>query len=198
MTGAELTANPDDRNRKMKWKDEEMTMRTAAMQRAHTVIGSPIGPLTLIAQDGRLAGVFMEVARHEPSEHVRGEAVAPGDEPVLEAAASQLDAYFAGELTTFDLPLTLEGTGFQRTVWSALRDIPYGKTISYGELARRIGQPSAFRAVGLANGRNPVSIVVPCHRVIGADGSLTGYGGGMERKRFLLGLEDRVSGRTLL
>jgi methylated-DNA-[protein]-cysteine S-methyltransferase len=193
-----MTANPDGRNLSMKWKDEDMTVRTAARQQAHTVIESPIGPLTLIAQDGRLAGVHMEVTRYEPGAHARGEAVGPGEEPVLDAAAAQLDAYFAGELTAFDLPLTLNGTGFQRTVWGALRDIPYGKTISYGELARRIGQPSASRAVGLANGRNPVSIVVPCHRVIGADGSLTGYGGGMERKRFLLGLEQRVSGDTLL
>lgn len=182
----------------MERKDEDMTVRTTARQRAHTIIASPIGPLTMIAQEGRLAGVLMEAARYDPGAHARGEAVGPGDEPILDAAAAQLDAYFAGELTEFELPLTLDGTGFQRTVWSALRDIPYGKTISYGELARRIGQPSASRAVGLANGRNPVSIVVPCHRVIGADGSLTGYGGGMERKRFLLGLEQRVNGDTLL
>ncbi|HEX9065544.1 MAG TPA: methylated-DNA--[protein]-cysteine S-methyltransferase [Streptosporangiaceae bacterium] len=175
-----------------------MSTRTAARPRAHTVIESPIGPLTLIAQDGRLAGVLMEMTRYTPEEQNRGEVVGPGDEPVLDAAAAQLDAYFAGELTEFDLPLTMNGTGFQRTVWAGLQAIPYGQTISYGELARRIGQPSAFRAVGLANGRNPVSIVVPCHRVIGADGSLTGYGGGMERKRFLLGLEQRVSGLTLL
>ena len=175
-----------------------MTVRTAARQRAHIVTESPIGPLTLIAHEGRLAGVLMEITRYDPAAHERGEAVAAGDEPVLDAAAVQLDAYFAGELTTFDLPLTLHGTAFQRTVWAALQDIPYGETISYGEMARRIGLPSASRAVGLANGRNPVSIVVPCHRVIGADGSLTGYGGGMERKRFLLGLEQRVSGRTLL
>lgn len=176
----------------------QMSTRTAARPRAHTVIESPIGPLTLIAQDGRLAGVLMEMTRYTPEEQNRGEVVGPGDEPVLDAAAAQLDAYFAGELTEFDLPLTMNGTGFQRTVWAGLQAIPYGQTISYGELARRIGQPSAFRAVGLANGRNPVSIVVPCHRVIGADGSLTGYGGGMERKRFLLGLEQRVSGLTLL
>ncbi len=182
----------------MKGRDKTMTVRTAARQRAHTVIDSPIGPLTLIARDGRLAGVLMEITRYDPDAHVRGEAVGRGDEPVLAAAAEQLDVYFAGELTTFDLPLTLAGTGFQQTVWAGLQGIPYGQTISYGELARRIGQPSASRAVGLANGRNPVSIVVPCHRVIGADGSLTGYGGGMERKRFLLGLEQRVSGRTLL
>jgi methylated-DNA-[protein]-cysteine S-methyltransferase len=94
--------------------------------------------------------------------------------------------------------LSLDGTGFQRTVWAGLRDIPYGETISYGQLARRIGQPSASRAVGLANGRNPVSIVVPCHRVIGSDGSLTGYGGGVDRKHYLLALEQRVSGLTLV
>jgi methylated-DNA-[protein]-cysteine S-methyltransferase len=175
-----------------------MTVRTSASQRSHTVIGSPIGPLTLIAQDGRLAGVHMEVTRYEPDAAALGAAVPCEADPVLTAAASQLRAYFSGELTSFDLPLTLEGTRFQRTVWAGLQVIPYGETISYGELARRIGQPSASRAVGLANGRNPVSIVVPCHRVIGADGSLTGYGGGMGRKRFLLGLEQRISGQTLI
>jgi methylated-DNA-[protein]-cysteine S-methyltransferase len=175
-----------------------MSIRTAAEQRSHTVIGSPIGPLTLIVQDGKLAGVQMEITRHEPDAGALGGAVASESDPVLAAAASQLDAYFRGELTSFDLPLSLEGTQFQRCVWTALQSIPYGETISYGELARRIGQPSASRAVGLANGRNPVAIVVPCHRVIGADGSLTGYGGGMDRKRFLLALEQRASGQTLI
>jgi methylated-DNA-[protein]-cysteine S-methyltransferase len=104
-------------------------------------------------------------------------------------AVDQLDAYFAGELTEFDLRLRLEGTEFQRTVWAGLCEIPYGETTSYGELAARIGRPRASRAVGLANGRNPVAIVVPCHRVIGAGGSLTGYGGGLERKQALLDLE---------
>jgi methylated-DNA-[protein]-cysteine S-methyltransferase len=116
---------------------------------------------------------------------------------VLEETAGQLAAYFAGELTSFDIALTMDGSRFQRAVWNGLREIPYGRTISYGELARRIGQPSASRAVGLANGRNPIAIVVPCHRVIGANGSLTGYGGGIDRKRFLLSLEQRVSGQTL-
>jgi methylated-DNA-[protein]-cysteine S-methyltransferase len=162
------------------------------------VIDSPIGPLTLIAQDGRLAGVHMEITRYRPDAGVLGAVVASESDPVLAAAASQLDAYFRGELTSFDLPLSLAGTQFQRSVWAALQSIPYGETISYGELARRIGQPSASRAVGLANGRNPVAIVVPCHRVIGADGSLTGYGGGMDRKRFLLALEQRASGQTLI
>ena len=175
-----------------------MTVRAASGHRMHVVIDSPIGPLTLIAQDGRLAGVHMEVTRYEPDAAALGAAVPSESEPVLDAAAGQLGAYFSGELTSFDLPLTLGGTEFQRAVWAGLRAIGYGETISYSELARRIGQPSATRAVGLANGRNPVAIVVPCHRVIGADGSLTGYGGGMERKRFLLGLEQRVSGQTLI
>ncbi len=175
-----------------------MTLRTAAGQRSHAVINSPIGPLTLIAQDGRLAGVHMEITRYEPDLDALGAAVASESYPVLAVAASQLDAYFRGELTSFDLPLALDGTRFQRCVWAALQSIPYGQTISYGDLARRIGQPSASRAVGLANGRNPVAIVVPCHRVIGADGSLTGYGGGMDRKRFLLALEQRASGQTLI
>jgi methylated-DNA-[protein]-cysteine S-methyltransferase len=175
-----------------------MTTRTTAGQRSHAVTDSPIGPLTLIAQDGRLAGVHMETTRYEPDAGARGACVAIESDPVLAAAASQLDAYFRGELTGFDLPLSLDGTQFQRCVWAALQSIPYGETISYGELARRIGQPSASRAVGLANGRNPVAIVVPCHRVIGADGSLTGYGGGMDRKRFLLALEQRASGKTLI
>jgi methylated-DNA-[protein]-cysteine S-methyltransferase len=173
-----------------------MTTRTAA--RTHAVIDSPIGLLTLIELDGALAGVLMEVTRYEPGADTLGMAVPVDSQPVLAAAADQLDAYFGGELTSFDLPLTLEGTRFQQTVWAELRGIPYGETISYGELARRIGQPSASRAVGLANGKNTIAIVVPCHRVIGADGSLTGYGGGMDRKRYLLGLEQRVSGQTLV
>ena len=173
-----------------------MTTRTKAQPtRSHTVTESPIGPLTLVAADGALIGVYMESARHQLTAEVTGPA-APQD-PALMAAADQLRGYFAGELTDFTLPLAPEGSPFQRTVWSALRDIPYGETISYGQLANRIGQPSAFRAVGLANGANPISIVVPCHRVIGANGSLTGYGGGLDRKRFLLSLEQRVTGQTL-
>jgi methylated-DNA-[protein]-cysteine S-methyltransferase len=165
--------------------------------RTNTVIDSPVGPLTLVAQDGKLAGLYLDVRGHEPPGALLGMRCTAGSEPVLAEAASQLGAYFAGELTSFDLPLQLDGTGFQRTVWAGLQEIGYGETISYGELAKRIGQPSASRAVGLANGRNPVAIVVPCHRVIGADGSLTGYGGGLDRKRFLLAMEQRNSGRTL-
>src|SRR5205807_5632410 len=104
----------------------------------------------------------------------------------------QLAEYFAGDRTAFNVPLAAGGTPFQRAVWEGLQDIPYGETVSYGELARRIGRPSAVRAVGLANGRNPIAVIVPCHRVIGADGTLTGYGGGIERKRLLLELETRA------
>lgn len=174
-----------------------MIALTSAGRRLHSVIDSPIGPLTLVADGGKLAGLYMEVTRHQPADEILGTAVPAGSDAVIAAAASQLQAYFAGQLTSFDLPLTLEGTHFQRTVWAGLRAIPYGQTISYGELARRIGQPAASRAVGLANGRNPVGIVIPCHRVIGANGSLTGYGGGIDRKRYLLALEQRVSGQTL-
>ena len=106
----------------------------------------------------------------------------------------QLEEYFAGERTTFDVPLAPEGAPFEREVWRALEEIPYGETVSYGEIARRVGQPTAARAVGTANGRNPIAVIVPCHRVIGANGSLTGYGGGLERKRLLLELE-RGQGR---
>jgi methylated-DNA-[protein]-cysteine S-methyltransferase len=166
-------------------------------------VASPIGPLTLVAAAGALAGVYMDQHRHMPPAGRLGEAATPGAGPPgdgpLADAARQLAEYFAGQRTDFDLPLELAGTGFQQQVWAGLRDIRYGETISYGELARRIGSPpSASRAVGLANGKNPVSIIVPCHRVIGADGSLTGYGGGLPRKRFLLELEQRVSGQTLM
>lgn len=161
--------------------------------RHHTVTDSPVGPLTLVATDGALSGLYMAEHRHKPDESTFG---TPDTAP-FGAAIEQLRAYFAGELTTFDLRLAPEGTPFQRTVWAALNEIPYGETLTYGQLARRIGQPTASRAVGLANGKNPVSIVVPCHRVVGADGSMTGYGGGLERKRFLLGLERSGAGDAL-
>jgi methylated-DNA-[protein]-cysteine S-methyltransferase len=167
--------------------------------RTQTVVASPIGPLTLVAAGAGLAGVYMDAQRHLPAAAVLGEPASQdgrGAAP-LAAAASQLAEYFAGERTGFDLPLVMDGTDFQRRVWAALRDIPYGETISYGELAGRIGNASASRAVGLANGKNPVAVIVPCHRVVGSDGSLTGYGGGLDRKRFLLALEQRVSGQTL-
>lgn len=153
--------------------------------RVHTVVDSPVGPLTLVAEDGLLRGLYMEQHRHCPPRETFGDR----DPEPFERVTDQLAEYFAGERREFDLPLTLAGTPFQRVVWAALRDIPYGATVSYGELAERIGRPTASRAVGLANGKNPVSIVVPCHRVVGAGGDLTGYGGGIDRKRHLLDFE---------
>jgi methylated-DNA-[protein]-cysteine S-methyltransferase len=153
--------------------------------RVHSVMVSPIGPLTLVAEDGALAGLYMQNHRHRPAVETFGER----DGPALRASAAQLEEYFAGRRTEFDLPLALHGTPFQHSVWSALREIPYGETVSYGRLAERIGRPTAIRAVGLANGKNPISIVVPCHRVVGSGGDLTGYGGGLARKRHLLDFE---------
>ncbi|MFJ2211172.1 methylated-DNA--[protein]-cysteine S-methyltransferase [Streptomyces sp. NPDC101062] len=151
----------------------------------HTVVDSPYGPLTLVATDGVLSGLYMHEQRHRPPEESFG-VQDPG--PFTETVR-QLTAYFDGELTAFDVPFTLRGTPFQRQVWEQLLRIPYGETRSYGELAERLGKPGASRAVGLANGKNPISIIVPCHRVIGSTGSLTGYGGGLSRKQRLLTFE---------
>ncbi|MFI1467876.1 methylated-DNA--[protein]-cysteine S-methyltransferase [Streptomyces wuyuanensis] len=158
------------------------------MRRTHTVTDSPYGPLTLVATDSVLSGLYMTEQRHRPGEETFGD---PDPRPFREAIR-QLDAYFAGELTDFDLPLHLAGTAFQRTVWEQLLLIPYGETRTYGELAGALGNPGASRAVGLANGKNPVGIIVPCHRVIGASGGLTGYGGGLDRKQRLLAFERGV------
>ncbi|GAA3986040.1 MULTISPECIES: methylated-DNA--[protein]-cysteine S-methyltransferase [Streptomyces] len=153
----------------------------------HTVTDSPYGPLTLVADDGVLCGLYMTGQRHRPPEEAFG---ARDDLPAFSEATDQLKAYFAGELKEFTLELRLHGTPFQRSVWEQLRAIPYGETRSYGELADALGSPTASRAVGLANGRNPVGIIVPCHRVVGANGSLTGYGGGLDRKQRLLDFES--------
>jgi methylated-DNA-[protein]-cysteine S-methyltransferase len=154
----------------------------------HTVTDSPYGLLTLVASDGALSGLYMTDHRHRPAEETFGARRAPDDDP-FRAVIEQLSAYFDGDLKEFDLPLTMRGTAFQQRVWQQLTRIPYGETWSYGELADALGNPKASRAVGLANGKNPVSIIVPCHRVIGANGSLTGYGGGLDRKRRLLDFE---------
>ncbi|BBX54724.1 Methylated-DNA--protein-cysteine methyltransferase [Mycobacterium shottsii] len=150
----------------------------------YRIIDSPIGPLTLAGHDGVLTNLRMVDQTYEPS-RVGWEV----DDEAFADAVSQLDAYFAGECFDFDLALDLRGTEFQRRVWQALLTIPYGDTRSYGEIAERIGARGAARAVGLANGRNPVAVIVPCHRVIGASGGLTGYGGGLDRKQALLELE---------
>lgn len=155
----------------------------------HTTMPSPVGPLFLAADDDGLHRIEFASPRHPVQ---RGHDWREGDHAVLRETRRQLEAYFAGTRRTFDLPLAPRGTGFQLDVWQALRDIPYGETISYATLAQRIAKPTAMRAVGAANGRNPLPIVVPCHRVIGADGSLTGFGGGLPVKRFLLTLEGAL------
>jgi len=157
---------------------------------AFTYFESPIGRLLLTSDGSVLTGLYMEPSHETQSTEgwVQDRTLAP-----LAATLRQLKEYFAGTRRAFDLPMRLEGTAFQQRVWRELNEIPYGQTWSYGELAKRIGNPSGSRAVGLANGRNPISVLVPCHRVIGADGSLTGYGGGLERKRWLLAHEGAIS-----
>lgn len=155
------------------------------MQLRYRTVESPIGPLTLAGDGSTLMHLRMTEQSHEPDRSGWTPAGADAFADVVE----QLNAYFAGTLTEFDVDLELHGTEFQRKVWAALQAIPYGQTRSYGEIAEQIGSPSASRAVGLANGRNPISIIVPCHRVIGAAGSMTGYGGGIDRKKMLIALE---------
>jgi methylated-DNA-[protein]-cysteine S-methyltransferase len=152
----------------------------------YTLEDSPIGALLLVGDQQALHGLYMQDGR-------RPKQIAPDwkrSTSCFADAKTQLREYFAGERLAFDLALAMDGTPFERRVWSALTEIPYGETRSYGELARGLGQPTAARAVGLANGRNPIAVIVPCHRVIGADGTLTGFGGGLERKRILLELES--------
>ena len=158
------------------------------MHRTHTIVDSPVGPLTLVSTDGVLSGLYMDRQRYRPPAETFGE---PDDAP-FGRVMDQLAEYFAGKRSEFSVPVSLSGTEFQRTVWTALQDIRYGETVSYGELAERIGRPTASRAVGLANGKNPISIIVPCHRVVGATGNLTGYGGGLTRKQYLLDFEQRT------
>jgi methylated-DNA-[protein]-cysteine S-methyltransferase len=152
----------------------------------YRTIESPIGLLTLAGHGSALTNLRMVDQTYEPSR-----ADWSADPEAFNDAVDQLGAYFAGELTDFDIELDLRGTEFQQRVWKALLTIPYGETRSYSEIAEQVGAPGAARAVGLANGHNPIAIVVPCHRVIGASGSLTGYGGGLDRKRTLLELEKK-------
>lgn len=167
-----------------------MAARGRQAERSHSVVQSPIGPLTLVAADGVLCALYMEAQRYRPEEAQFG---VPNAE-VFGATAGQLAEYFDGRRAGFDLPLTLTGTVFQREVWAALQDIPFGTTTTYRELAEKIGRPTATRAVGLAVGHNPLSVIVPCHRVVGANGTLTGYAGGLPRKQFLLDLEREALG----
>ena len=155
-----------------------------------TTFASPLGPLLLMSDGESLVGVHTDSDKHRPAiqpDWIVDDTVAPFAQTIV-----QLRDYFDGNLTEFSLPLAAQGTIFQTTVWRELRNIPYGTTISYAELARRIARPTAARAVGHANARNPISIIVPCHRVIGADRSLTGYAGGLDRKQALLALESQT------
>ncbi|HEY5849572.1 MAG TPA: methylated-DNA--[protein]-cysteine S-methyltransferase [Lysobacter sp.] len=155
----------------------------------HTTIASPVGPLLLAASDHGLHLIEFHRPRHPMR---RGVDWHEGDSELLRITAQQLDEYFAGERQHFEIPLAPRGTPFQCGVWQTLADIPYGETISYAQLAQRVGKPSAVRAVGAANGRNPLPLVLPCHRVIGSNGSLTGFGGGLPTKQFLLQLEGAL------
>jgi methylated-DNA-[protein]-cysteine S-methyltransferase len=155
----------------------------------YTYVDTPIGAILIAGDGGTIVETYFAGARPKP-EWIR-------DDDALSEAAAELCAYFAGTLQAFDLPLAPRGTEFQQSVWSALLEIPYGQTTTYSAIAEKIGRPAAVRAVGAANGANPIPIIIPCHRVIGASGSLTGFGGGLDVKRQLLALEARVAGRTL-
>ena len=160
---------------------------TALLDRctAQLHIDSPLGPMLLARTERGLAGAWFDLQRHHPEPLAAPER----DDPLLLRAAAQLQAYFDGDAPAFELPLDLLGTAFQRAVWAELMRIDLGATCSYGDIARRVGRPAAFRAVGAAVGRNPISIIVPCHRVVGSSGGMTGYAGGLQRKVALLGLE---------
>jgi methylated-DNA-[protein]-cysteine S-methyltransferase len=166
------------------------------MTATHTTIDSPIGELTLVARDGVLSGIYFPGHWHMPAPEVFGTRSERG----FEQAREQLGEYFAGERTEFDLETVIAGDEFQERVWELIDRIPYGQTTTYGEMAQELGDPALARRVGGAVGRNPLSIVAPCHRVVGKDGKLTGYAGGLERKRFLLELEgagERVEAEQL-
>ncbi len=151
--------------------------------RSTITVGSPLGPLTLVAGEAALVGLHLRPLEPEAVDAL------PRRTPLLAQAEAELEAYFAGRRQRFEVPVDPEGTPFQREVWAALTTIPFGTTWSYARLARAVGRPAAVRAVGAANGANPIALIIPCHRVIGADGSLTGYGGGLPRKRWLLAHE---------
>ncbi len=158
------------------------------MSTTHTVTGSPLGDLTLVAGDGSLTGLYFRHHWYRPDPASFG----TRDDTGFGDVTRQLSEYFAGERTEFDLPLDPRGDGFQQLVWKLISRIPYGQTTSYGDLARQLGDGTAAKDVGQAVGRNPLSVIVPCHRVVGKDGQLTGYAGGLPRKRFLLDLEQRA------
>jgi methylated-DNA-[protein]-cysteine S-methyltransferase len=155
----------------------------------HTTIDSPVGELTVVAEDGALLGLYFPGHKRRPADETFGEYTDEGFEDVRK----QLGEYFAGTRRAFDLPLAPRGSEFERSVWQLLTEIPYGTKRTYGDLAKQLGDRGLAQAVGSANGRNPISIIVPCHRVVGANGNLTGYAGGLDRKRYLLELEEPVA-----
>ncbi|MBT8160854.1 MULTISPECIES: methylated-DNA--[protein]-cysteine S-methyltransferase [Arthrobacter] len=164
------------------------------MSTRHTTIDSPLGRLTLTAQGELLTGIFFEGHWHMPPPEFFGEPTG-ADDPVFRQAALELNEYLDGQRTAFDVPYKASGNPFQEKVWSRLESIPYGETVSYGELAKELGDRNLSQAVGSAVGRNPLSIVIPCHRVVGHDGRLTGYAGGLKNKRFLLELEEPAAAK---
>ncbi|GJD57300.1 methylated-DNA--[protein]-cysteine S-methyltransferase [Methylobacterium dankookense] len=164
------------------------------MSYAFTTVASPVGALTVIASDRGLSAILWE--NDDPARVRLGPLVEDPSHPVLLETERQLAAYFAGTLKAFAVPLDFQGTAFQKSVWAALLTIPFGETRSYGDIARQIGRPGASRAVGAANGKNPISIIAPCHRVIGSAGALTGFAGGLDIKRHLLGLERAGAGAS--
>jgi methylated-DNA-[protein]-cysteine S-methyltransferase len=169
-----------------------MQSREMMMVQVFKTIESPVGQLKLVASDAGLIAILWE--NDDPKRVRLGDLIEDEAHPILIKAERQLGDYFAGKLRAFDLPLDFRGTDFQKSVWVALLAIPFGETRSYAEIARAIGRPTAFRAVGAANGRNPISIVAPCHRVIGTNGALTGFAGGLKAKEVLLGIEGRHIG----
>jgi methylated-DNA-[protein]-cysteine S-methyltransferase len=161
----------------------------------HTTMGSPVGELTIVATDDGIRAILWP--DDDPTRVRVADSTEDPNHPVLVAAVAQLEEYFAGERREFDLPLDPVGSEFQQRAWRELREIPYGETVSYGEQAERLGDRNKARAVGAANGKNPISIVVPCHRVVGSTGALTGFAGGLDTKTWLLDHERRHSGQTL-
>ena len=161
------------------------------MQYFYKTMPSPVGELKLVTSDNGLVAILWE--NDDPDRVRLGEMVEDKDHPILNEAERQISAYFAGDLTAFTVPLDFGGTEFQKNVWAALLTIPFGETRSYGDIARQIGRPTAFRGVGAANGKNPISIIAPCHRVIGSNGGLTGFAGGLKAKQVLLALEQRAA-----
>lgn len=163
------------------------------MYARHTVVDSSLGELTLVAADDAIAGLYFPGHWYPPTAEMIGVRVAAADDPLLAEAARQLADYLTGERTSFDLPLATQGDPLQESVWAVLKQIPFGTTTTYGEIATRLGNRSLAQAVGQAVGHNPISIIVPCHRVVGSDGKLTGFAGGLRRKQRLLELEEPVS-----